>query len=110
MMGVFWSFLLHQSFGCVFPLCHTLLLSLPKTLCFMFWLFVLCYFRCLYVSVLMWFSRYVTCSAIIGHFDPETHFEFYTLMERRDSYLSNDASIVFVLRMLRKVRKSKKKL
>lgn len=32
MMGVFWSFLLHQSFGKVFPLCHTSVLSLPETL------------------------------------------------------------------------------
>ena len=41
----------------------------------------------------MW---YVTCSAIISHFDPETHFEFYTLLERGDLELSNDISIVFV--------------
>lgn len=43
MMGVFWSFLLHRSFGGVFPLCQTPFLSLPKTLWLMFWLRAFCF-------------------------------------------------------------------
>ena len=47
-----------------------------------------------YLLVLNWWLLYVTCSTI-SHFDPKTHFEFYTLLERGDYSLSNDISIVF---------------
>ena len=42
MMGVFWSFLLHQSLA-VLSLCHTSVLSLPKTQRFCFWLYAFCF-------------------------------------------------------------------
>lgn len=54
-MGVFWSFLLHQSFGCVFPLCHTSFVSLPKTQWFMF---------CLYAMFCPFFVRFFAYIAL----------------------------------------------
>ena len=40
---------------------------------------------------------------LISHFNPKTHFEFYTLMRRGYSQLSSDISIVFVLEILSKI-------
>ena len=53
-----------------------------------------------YLQNYLYQTSYVTCSLELSRIDPKTDFELYTLLERGDSYLSNDIRIVFVLQIL----------